>query len=66
MPKEKVLIGEMSGRTRTNRRRIAHSDGMVLTMEKGTMYRMASATILNQKFCVILLTTGTRCFSIQA
>jgi len=39
---------------------------MALTIEKGTMNRTASATMPNQKFDVILLMTGTRCFSIHA
>ena len=56
----------MSGSTGTKRRRMAHRDGMALTIEKGTMYRIASATMPNQKFDVILLMTGTRCFSIHA
>ena len=65
-PNEKVLSGLMSGSTGTKRRRMAHRDGMALTIENGTMYRIASATMPNQKFDVILLTTGTRCFSIHA
>ena len=36
-PKENVLMGEISGKTGTNCLKIAHKDGMVLTMENGTM-----------------------------
>ena len=41
-------------------------EGMALTIEKGTMYRMASATMPNQKLDVILLITGTSTRSIHA
>lgn len=59
-------MGLMSGSTVIKRRAMVHSEGSALTIEKGTMYRMASATIPNQKFDVILLMAGTRYFSIQA
>ena len=56
----------MSGRAGTKFRMMVQMEGMALTIEKGTMYKMASATMPNQKLDVILFTIGTRTRSIHA